>query len=152
MMQMSMIRTVRGNVADSFLLTFSETTCEWLVWVDFMYAITVTSYRLFRRISNKTSTLRVTGLCEGNSRVTSEFPVRSANNAENVPIWWRHHAIIILCDEISRKVTVRCLVWECLYCHLRVLSFILSQCTLNTGYILVTWCLFRTCHTTEIHM
>ena len=41
--------------------------------------------------SKKTSKLRVTGLCEGISPVTSEFPAQSAINAENVSIWWRHH-------------------------------------------------------------
>ena len=46
---------------------------------------------LFRRRSNKTSKLRVTGLYEGNSPVTGEFPAQRANNAENVSIWWRHH-------------------------------------------------------------
>ena len=46
--------------------------------------------RLFRRISKKTSKLRVTGLCEGNSPVTGEFPAQMASNAENVSIWWRH--------------------------------------------------------------
>ena len=30
--------------------------------------------------------------CEGNSPVTGEFPAQSACNAENVSIWWRHHA------------------------------------------------------------
>ena len=39
------------------------------------------------------SKLRVTGLCEGNSPGTCEFPVRRACNAENVPIWWRRHDI-----------------------------------------------------------
>ena len=39
----------------------------------------------------KTSKLRVTGLCEGNSPVTDEFPAQKASNAENVSIWWRHH-------------------------------------------------------------
>ena len=34
---------------------------------------------------------RVTGLCEGNSPVTSEFPTQRASNAENVSIWRRHH-------------------------------------------------------------
>ena len=48
--------------------------------------------RLFRRRSKKTSKLRVTGLCEGNSPVTGEFPAKRANNAEYVSIWWRHHA------------------------------------------------------------
>ena len=47
--------------------------------------------RLFRRRSKKISKLRVTGLCEGNSPVTVEFPAQRASNAENVFIWWRHH-------------------------------------------------------------
>ena len=38
--------------------------------------------------------LRVTGLCEGNSPVTGEFPSQRASNAENVFIWWRHHESI----------------------------------------------------------
>ena len=46
---------------------------------------------LFRLWSKKTSNLRVTGLCEGNSPVTGEFPTQRASNAENVSIWWRHH-------------------------------------------------------------
>ena len=46
---------------------------------------------LFRRKSKKTSKLRVTGLCAGNSPVTGEFPAKRASNAENVSIWWRHH-------------------------------------------------------------
>ena len=50
--------------------------------------------RLFRRRSKKTSKLRITGLCEGNSPVTGEFPAQMASNAENVSIWWRHHELI----------------------------------------------------------
>ena len=45
--------------------------------------------------SKKTSKLRVTGLCEGNSPVTTEFPAQRASNAENISIWWRHHVIRI---------------------------------------------------------
>ena len=37
---------------------------------------------LFRRGSKKTSKFRVTGLCEGNSRVTGEFPAQRTNNVE----------------------------------------------------------------------
>ena len=48
--------------------------------------------RLFRRRSKKTSKLRVTGLCAGNSPETGEFPAQMASYAENVSIWWRHHA------------------------------------------------------------
>ena len=51
--------------------------------------------RLFRRRSKKTSKLRVTGLCAGNSPGTGEFPAQKASNAENVSIWWRHHALMI---------------------------------------------------------
>ena len=47
--------------------------------------------RLFRRRSKKTSTQWVTGLRDGNSLVTGEFPAQRASNAENVSIWWRHH-------------------------------------------------------------
>ena len=49
--------------------------------------------RLFRRQSKKTSKLRVTGLCVGNSPGTGEFPAQMASYAENVSIWWRHHGI-----------------------------------------------------------
>ena len=47
--------------------------------------------RLFRRKSKKTSKLRVTVFCAGNSPVTGEFPAQRASNAENISIWWRHH-------------------------------------------------------------
>ena len=47
--------------------------------------------RLFGRRSKKTSKLRVTGLCAGDSPGTGEFSIQMACNAENVSIWWRHH-------------------------------------------------------------
>ena len=53
--------------------------------------------RLFRRRSKKTSKLRVTGLCVGNSPGTGEFPAQMASNAENVSIWWRHHVVSFGC-------------------------------------------------------
>ena len=59
--------------------------------------------RLFRRRSKKTSKLRVTGLCVGNSPGTGEFPAQMASNAENVSIWWRHHAFMV-----SRPNYVKC--------------------------------------------
>ena len=72
---------------------------------------------LFRRRSEKSSKLRVTGLCEGNSPVTGEFSSQSASNAENVFIWWRHHHYVhgscfavFCCDEdsvISFRVIMR---------------------------------------------
>ena len=58
--------------------------------------------RLFRRKSNKTSKLRVTGLCAGNSPVTGEFPAQIASNAENGSIWLRH------CEQKRRYlITIR---------------------------------------------
>ena len=54
--------------------------------------------------SKKTSKLRVTGLCEGKSSVTNEFPGRRATNAQNVPIWWRHHA---WCRTVGNSETKR---------------------------------------------
>ena len=48
--------------------------------------------RLFRRILKKAPKRRVTGLYEGDSPVTGEFPAQRASNAENVSILWRHHA------------------------------------------------------------
>ena len=51
--------------------------------------------RLFRRRSKKISKFRVIGPCEGDSPVTGEFPSQTANNAENVSIWWRHHGMIL---------------------------------------------------------
>ena len=39
----------------------------------------------------QTSKLRITGLCEGNSMLTIEFPAQRASNVENVSIRWHHH-------------------------------------------------------------
>ena len=47
--------------------------------------------RLFRCWSKKTSKLRVTGLCAGNSPGTGEFPAQMASYVKNVSMWWRLH-------------------------------------------------------------
>ena len=60
--------------------------------------------RLLRLRSKKTSKLRVTGLCAGNSPVTGEFPAQRASNAENVSIWWRHHE-----TSLSSSLPFRCM-------------------------------------------
>ena len=49
----------------------------------------------FRCRSKKTLKLRTTGICEGNSPVTGEFPSQKASKVENVSIWWHHHAMAI---------------------------------------------------------
>ena len=48
---------------------------------------------LFRCRSKKTSKLCITGLCEGNSPLTVEFPAPRASNVEYVSIWWHHHGL-----------------------------------------------------------
>ena len=53
--------------------------------------------------SRKISKLRVTGLCVGNSPGTGEFPAQMASNAENVSIWWRHHAWNLQAQSIGTK-------------------------------------------------
>ena len=57
--------------------------------------------RLFRRRSKKTSKLRVTGLCVGNSPGAGDFPAQMASNAEVkmlnqlvISLWYREkHAL-----------------------------------------------------------
>ena len=46
--------------------------------------------RLFRLRSEKSPNLRVTGLCEGDLPVTSEYPAQKASDVASVSIWWRH--------------------------------------------------------------
>ena len=59
--------------------------------------------RLSRRRSKRTSKIRATGLCAGNSPLTGEIPAHRASNAENVSICWRHHVSpntnVTQCDE-----------------------------------------------------
>ena len=54
-------------------------------------SLTIVYSTVYSGISKKTSKLRVTGLCVGNSPVTREFPAQRASNMGNVSIWWRHH-------------------------------------------------------------
>ena len=68
----------------------------------------------------KISKLRFTGLSEGNSSVTGEFPAQSVSNAENASIWWRHHVfrtfvidhVIPWCDYHSKLLRVMARVIE----------------------------------------
>ena len=74
--------------------------------------------RLFGRRSKKTSKLRVTGLCAGNSTGTGEFSAQVSSNAENASIWWLHHVsflklgkCVASVDWISNKNSLT-LVWR----------------------------------------
>ena len=50
-------------------------------------------YSTVYSVKKKTSKLRATGLCEGNSPVTGEFSAQRASYEEIVSIWWRHHVV-----------------------------------------------------------
>ena len=56
-------------------------------------SLTIVYSTVYSGADKKTSKLRVTGLCEGNSPATGEFPSQMASNAENISIWWRRHAL-----------------------------------------------------------
>ena len=62
----------------------------------------------FRHRSKKTSKLRVTGLCAGNSPDAGEFPAQMASNAENVSIWWRHHEVGWILTNITQLNAAGC--------------------------------------------
>ena len=63
--------------------------------------------RLFWRRSKKTSKIRVTGLCAGNSLVTGEFPAQMASNVENSSIWWRQHAYLRPISQEMLKISFK---------------------------------------------
>ena len=88
--------------------------------------------RLFGRRSKKTSNLRVTGLCAGNSPVTGEFPAQMASNAENVSIWWRHH-------DLARNKALPCLRWKNSYDQSHRHIHHLPQYDLSAIFSLVQW-------------
>ena len=75
--------------------------------------------RLFRRRSKKTSKLRVTGLCVGNSPGTGEFPAQMASYAENVSIWWRHHDDFLMSMVSNRQNGHQ---WQDTFCKCQIIS------------------------------
>ena len=78
--------------------------------------------RLFRRRSKKTSKLRVTGLCAGNSPGTGEFPAQMASYAENVSIWWRWRHHVTTLQRYSYWIKL-----DCHTIHVRKLGFVAWQ-------------------------
>ena len=80
--------------------------------------------RLFGRRSKKTPKLRVTGLCEGNSPVTGEFPSQMASNAENVSIWWRHHVWRPRHQSAPRRSDIDCIYSSTFISHQAFMTMI----------------------------
>ena len=86
---------------DSAILWYSITvTSIWARWRLNQQSHDCLLNRLFRRRSKKTSKLRITGLWAGNSPVTGEFPAQMVSHAENISIWWRHHAHVIMPSDV----------------------------------------------------
>ena len=76
--------------------------------------------RVFGRSSKKTSKLRGTGLCAGNSPGTGEFPAEMASYAENVSIWWRHHdKVIHLWQTQDKDITILWVIF-----HVKEIEFV----------------------------
>ena len=90
---------------------------------------------LLRRRSKKTPKLGVTGLCEGNSPVTGEFPAQRASNVENVSIWWRYH--VTGTKHNKARIMSMHLVLYCI-CHATMSYLILST---NPSYYCISFCL-----------
>ena len=86
---------------------------------------------LFGCRSKKTSKLRVTGLCVGNSPGTGEFPAQKASNAENVSIWWRHHdgVMLSICGFKPKTLCLRFYSRRCWCCFELLHLFIMSVCS-----------------------
>ena len=84
--------------ADQITLQWHHNECDGVHYLDCLLS------RLFRRKSKKTWNLRVAGLCDGNSPVTSGFLSQRTSNAENVLIWWRHHAWLRLTDNSNDMI------------------------------------------------
>ena len=98
--------------------------------------------RLFRRKSKKTSKLRVTGLCAGNSPGTGEFPAQMASYAENISIWWRHHVQCewVFMDPDKPRISMNSLCRSDAYVHRRILII-----ELDNGLSPICWphCLYN---------
>ena len=121
------------TVQDELLLALSNESLQWrhdgYAGVSNHQPHDCLLNRLFRHRSKKTSKLRVTGLCEGNSPVTGEFPAQKASNAENVSIWWRHNVkpasrVISVCVNDKNNITVLCLPSTTQY----VMCYVLLDC------------------------
>ena len=93
--------------------------------------------RLFRRRWKKTSKVRFTGLCAGNSPVTGEFPAQMASNAENVSIWWRYHDQNEWLCQATFICVFRPTVYHCVYAALCRVSF--DTCRFFMGYEIMTF-------------
>ena len=83
-------------------------TSQWARWRLKSPASRLFTQPFIQAQIKETSKLRVTGLCMGNSPVTSELPAQMASNAANVSIWWRHH----VCENVLRHGPTTTAYWQ----------------------------------------
>ena len=93
--------------------------------------------RLSRRRWNKTSKLRVIGLCAGNSPGTGQIPAQMASNAEIVSIGWGHHVIGRMIDGMYHAYQ---LMTRHLLNTIVSYRFVIGQMRRNTLYVI--WLVF----------
>ena len=98
--------------------------------------------RLFRRRWTKTSKLRVTGLCAGNSSGTDEFPRKWPVTRKMFSIWWRHH------DETTRNSEILLMKYSTNF--LKNSRGYLTWRTLHLMYGISNWCQLSACHCNQI--
>ena len=96
---MHILRALLGCVVVWYRTHYSDVIMGTMA--SLITSLTSAPNRPSRRRSKKTSKLRVTSLCAGNSPDTGEFPAQMASNTENVSIWWRHHEFTISLSIIS---------------------------------------------------
>ena len=87
--------------------------------------------RSFRHRSKKTSKLRVTGLCAGNSPEAGEFPAQMASNAENVSISWRLHDL----KKWNVLWSVSASYWRHIQIKLKMEELLMSLYSVGVWYI-----------------
>ena len=97
-------------------------------------SLTIVYSTVYSGTDKKTSKLRVTGLCEGNSPVTGEFPTQMASHAENTSIWWHHHKLSTIKTDfhyghLPRGVFVN---GKVIFCQCQHSMSIKKQLTFNT--------------------
>ena len=98
--------------------------------------------RLFGCRSKKTSKLRVTGLCVGNSPTSGEFPAQMGSYAVNISIWWRHHGFFIpkpqacLLTDCSTPVVCAPIYENVYICETKILTSGLGKSLTLTLYML----------------
>ena len=99
----------QNHIANQCLYIFAKPSLHGVTMstmVSQIISLTIVYSTVYSRCrSKKTSKLRVTGLCEGNSTMTSEFPAQRAINAKNGSIWWRHHVYPVFFSILFKNET-----------------------------------------------